>query len=137
MIEKFQKEDYEDYVSLLKKRSRPIMPLSFLPPTGVKYVAGGKAIAYGFLIKTDTPFASICDLVTDADASGVDREVALIQIISSLESEAASCGYTAVSGATNHRGLGERYVKLGYLASDKDLVMYTRVLCRMEQQQGQ
>lgn len=129
-VESFAKEDFPEYEAILKKRFRPLIPFSFLPPTGVKICFEGKMVAAGFLAKTDTPFACICDLATDPDAPHSDRDIALLMLIQELERLAKEFGYTAVCASTNHRGLEDRYVKMGYLESDKGLALYTRVLCQ-------
>lgn len=125
----FKKEDYEMYEMLLKKRGRAVMPLGFLPPTGVVIESNGLPIAFGFLTKTDTPIAAIGDFVTDQMAGGEARDNALFLLIKSLENKAKESGYSAVCASTNHNGLMQRYVKMNYMKADTGLSLFSRLLC--------
>src|SRR5882757_7005194 len=126
----FTKEDYPELVKLWNKRRRPILPISFLPPTGIVIEVCDVPVAFGFIVKTDTPFATICDLVTNIEASAQDRDVALDVLIRSLEDKAKESGYSAICGSTNHRGLMHRYGKLGFTTVDNDLSLFSRFICQ-------
>lgn len=130
--ELFRKDDYPTYARLLEKRGRPVTPFSFLPPTGVKITNGEEIVAAGFLAKTDTPIAAICDLVTNPESVAEARDLALSMLIGKLEELAVSAGYSATCASTNHRGLEARYVKMGYMESDKGLSLFVRFVCQQE-----
>ena len=106
-----------------------MLPLTFLPQTGVAYLFEGKPVAFGFLTKTDTPIAAICDLVTDPEALPEVRDRALRAMIQDLELKAKAFGFVAVSACANHRGLIDRYKKMGYNETDKELTLMMRLLC--------
>lgn len=126
-VETFTNKHYSTYSGLLKARNRAAMPGGFLPPTGIGIWDGDFPLAFGFLVKTDIPIASIGDLVTNPEAGSKDRDEALNLLLDSLQAAAKASGYSGVSAATSHRGLMQRYAKMGYSGTDQGLGLFVRL----------
>lgn len=116
--------DYPYIEAFWKARDVVPTPLFMLPPTGYTAVHKGIPFAAGFLTHTDAGYAVVGNLVTDKDASGPNRSLALDCLLTALKAKAVSRGVGIVSCSTIKESLGARYEKHGFQKDQTGLSIY-------------
>lgn len=121
-IKFFEPSDYEEICSWRTGRELSSLELDLLPKFGL--IAPGVGAA--FLYKTDSRVASIGQLVSNPKADKKIRYTTMNLIVEMLFQKAKLDGYKVVSCATNLDKLKERFCKLGFELTDKNIDMFAR-----------
>jgi hypothetical protein len=102
---------------------------SSLPSTGA-VVGRDKEhpIAIGFLMRTDTPVAVLCNFVADPNVDKDVRGRAVDKLFETLEAQARHLGYTHVSAMSSIHKMVSRFEKMEYKNIEDNLSHYMGVL---------
>lgn len=111
-----------------EQRKFPIVPLEFLPKTGLVVSHDGVFICMGHLYFTDGGIASIAHLVSSPVATSDERHTGLDLLLLKLITIAKEQKFKMVTIATNLEKLFDRIDKLGFKKTDENVTHFGRLL---------
>lgn len=123
-IRRFQESDYKTICSWWKEHEWPLIPLSFLPKTGIIV----DDCAAGFLYSTDSGLCWLEFVVVDKNSDKEKRRKALDVLILEASALAKTMGFSAMFSSLSHDGLINRYKKHGFQVTDKNMTNLIRVI---------
>lgn len=97
-----------------------------LPRTGVVIFVGDRAMAIGFLIRTDAGIAVIDRLVTNPKVEVEERHKALEHLVGVLAHTAMREGFNEIVLSTNLAKLWPRFEKMGFTECLKNVSVFRR-----------
>ena len=126
----FNKEDHLPIMAMWSaKRSRPLMDADLIPNHGwIAYNETKMPVGAATLLRIDTPYAIINNLVTNPDAPGQEREAAINMIIEALANDAKEFGCKIVGYGTNVAKMVPRCENLGFTVYDSNITVLGRKL---------
>jgi hypothetical protein len=110
---------YADMALWWHERQFPATPSFLLPKSGLVMSYNLELICAGFMYATDGKIALLDHIVSDPKSDKSLRSEGLDILLLNLEEIARSSGYKAISAASNHPALIERYEKLGFRVYDQ------------------
>jgi hypothetical protein len=118
--------DYEEFSAWQKAHSMPVLPEWSLPEVGVVAESGGYPVAAGFMYCDHSAhFGFPTFVVVNPLAAREVRSTCIDRVIEELIETGKQLGIRLFWTATNHKSLGERFKRQGFVVTDKESTEYS------------